>query len=503
MKFTQKLNLLVEGIGSTINFNSTEIGFNIGKDDSFLNFIDNAYLMKQIKFFINEEIDRFNKIFPNNKKEKIKIEFNLTKKKNESLEMLEKFIEDDKIGLHDFKIKYINHIVEWFKDNKSLNKNYKKHFEEELQNSNFWAFFKSEKGNELYSSDVTTLNNINSEIIHDLVLHLFADQEDMFYFSIGDNGYGFNDPSGYSPESLLNELYALQSDYMIFYYSSEVQRPFTDVFYKDLVEMESKNQLETILNLFKDKKIKDLIQKHLFNKTVTYGELLIDIFPVIEKHKQYFQNSYSFLQKHRDSQGKIVNFKRYSYSFIQHVISSIKKRESKDPTWSDFRTYFKDYPAIQILFKKDKYPDDKKISDYPELNDINQIFYKALDSGQSLMKTSSTSNNTKRKEESVELPNFLKRMRGKSKNDIESAMLKIPNKKKRERLFKKYIQFQKYTNQYQISQVGNQLVGKKEVYNFQSTIDVILDKIFKLVRSNKFSNNKYYYDIIEDKLKNK
>jgi hypothetical protein len=503
MKFIEKLNLLVEGIGSTINFNSTQIGLNIGKDDSFLNFIDNAYLMKQIKFFINEEIDRFNKIFPNNKKQKIKIEFNQTKEKNESLEMVEKFIEDDKndkAALHNFKIKYINHIVEWFKDDKNLNKDYKKHFEKELQNSNFWAFFKSERG-ELYLSDVTTLNNINAEIIHDLVLHLFANQEDMFYFSISDNGYGFNDPSGYSPESLLNELYALQSDHMIFYYSYEVQKPFIDVFYKDLSEIQSKNQLETVLNFFKDEKIKYLIQRQLFNEKVVYGKLLIDIFSVVEKHKQYFQNSYSFLQKHKDSQGKIVNFKRYSYPFIQNVISSIQKRQSKIPTWKDFRTYFNDYPAIQILFKKDKYLDDKKISDHPELNDINQIFYKALDSGQSLMKTSSTSGNTKRKEEIVELPNFLKRMRGKSKNDIEAAMLKIPDKEKRERLFKKYIQFQKYTNQYEIGQIGKQLVGKKEVYNFQNTIDVILDKIFKLVRSNKFTNNKIYYDMIEKKIK--
>ena len=459
MKFTQKLNLLVEGIGANRNLYLKLPNFRI-KDDNFLGIIDNLFILKKFISYLNDEIEEFNKK-SSYKKKKFYVEIDYP---DQFSEMFNNYLED-KINIDQFKKQFINKILEEYSDEIKIKNNLK-----DISIVNQFTYDVFTLDERYINSGTLKPFSFNLQgLIHDLLGHFVVSEKDIykFRFDAGNDGYDFQYPFKYSPESILNELFATQTDSFIEYNTS------INLMLKKLYSSynKHKDQLSPtsfFKNFKTNKKLLDGLIKFLtigdkyeLDKKYNFSFKDLEDLKIFLK-KNYNHNSFLSLIKDIENiiKRKNIIVKSY-YPFIQNVIASINYRkekfkinpDSEQVTWEDFRLFFKNYPNVLKLFPQNKYPSDLIIYETPEeggdeygdyapfietddpiITGINNKMVDAVNSGQSLMKKT------------------------------------VPR--------------------------------KSDFQNPQSIIDFILEKISNLIRNNLNDNSKYY-KILEDKLKNK
>ena len=455
MKFTQKLNLIVEGIGSSRNLYLNLPSFDT-KDDKFLNIIDRIFIVKKLINYINEEIEEFNKKSKYKKQifyVKLNIPEDFYELFKENLSHREGIFNLDKL-----KKSFIDKILELYKDKIEKIDDIENNINLDYFQYTIFTIDGKYVSNSSFRESASRPFDINN-IIHELVLHFIVNEKDIYNFNSEIEGYGFINPYKFSPESILNEFFAMQDGFKKYHIDTYLELLYLK--YED----QFKNKL-TPENFFKNLKVNKVLLNHLI-KFLTLGTK----YPIHEKYNFSFKDMQDikiFLEKNYKKhfeqvikgiediiETKKIN-KKTPYSFIQNVANSIKyiKEKSKkinpdeiEATWKDFRLFFRNYPNLLRLFPEDKYPDhvDLFIDNdmYDEKSDDESIFsafrvnYKivnALHTGQSLMKKA------------------------------------IPK--------------------------------KSDFENPEAKIDFILEKISNLIRNNLTDNSKYY-KILEDKLKNK
>jgi hypothetical protein len=431
MKFIQKLNLLVEGIGSSRNIYRLTPIFQIHKDENFLMIADFLYGLKKIIEYINEEIE------DHNKKAKIKIPIYKLKIKDniyqsvkkEVIDVVSDFINNDLNNRDLFKKQLIKTLIELFK--------------KQNQQSDFYVFcihnikemeFLITRLDNKYKYIVDSYTIMNYKgIIHDLIIHLFLNPKDINIFDSDTEGYDPYLTYRYSPTSILNELIAQQTNYIKFY-SYYIKLSITSIKkdFKKIIE-ESKeedfiekkfNEIFNLKNKVLTQKIKNIILNNK-NEDFNFDELqTINILLKNSSYKQNFKTTLEYLDS-ITSEKRITtinkNIDDYAdqsegeklpgYQFIERVIESIKFRKnkfSKDKNqtvnWKDFRIYFRDYPYILKLFPESKHPNNQIINnknleddllellpeEKPELIKINHIIQRSVNIGQVLTKKSRT-----------------------------------------------------------------------------------------------------------------
>ena len=447
MKFTQKLNLLVEGIGSSRNVYRSLPSFTIDKDKKFLRMTDFLYGLKKLIQYVNEEIEDYNK------KAKVKIPFykleikkdatNVSVKKEITENILE-FI-DNKLDRDLFKKQLIKTLLELFKDQNEYS-NFYTFCEDNIKNITVSITSTNDKYS-LTHSVISHPNVSYKSFIHEFVMHVFLNPKDIQKFDLSIHGYDFISSHRFSPGSILNELVALQTDLLKHYYDltnnfiTSIKDDFKKIIENtkaDNSNIKEQNFIEKKFNELFNLKNKVLIQKLrniLLNDKIedfNFDELkTISILLKNSPYKQYFKLTLDYyldeiISNQRisslsgDKKTKTINGEGSIiekdddpfYEFIERVIESIKFRKNKlskdkDQTviWKDFRTYFRDYPHVLKLFPESKYPDNKIIFDHTnlqydlmdllpkqklELVKINRIITNAVRIGQVLTKKSRT-----------------------------------------------------------------------------------------------------------------
>ena len=452
MKFTTQLNLLVEGIGASRNLYLNLPSFDV-KDNKFLMIIDRIFIIKKLINYINDEIEEFNK----KSKYKKQIFYVKITPPDEFYELFQDNLSHPEgiFNLDKFKKEFINKILELYKD--KIEK-----IDDIINNINlddfeYTIFTIDEKYKNTESLSLFDLSNL----IHDLILHFIINEKDIYKFKLQGGGYNFPNPYKYSPESILNELFAVQDSYKN--YNQRIYSCLKKLY--SIYEDEFKNKL-TPKNFFKNLKVNKVLLNELI-KFLTLGDKY-------QIHKRYnfsfkdMQDIKIFLEKNyknvfqkviEDITEYILETKKINqktpYSFIQNVASAIKYRKEKfkkinlddieEVTWKDFRFFFRNYPNLLKLFTKDKYPDDLEL--------YNNNF--RLDN-----------------EDSDGYYIYIKRINDKIINAIHVG----------QSLMKKAVP------------------SKADFENPESIIDFILEKISNLIRNNLTDNSKYY-KILEDKLK--
>ena len=249
MKFIQKLNLLVEGIGSSRNIYRLTPIFQIHKDENFLMIADFLYGLKNIIEYINEEIE------DHNKKAKIKIPIYKLKIKDniyqsvkkEVIDVVSDFINNDLNNRDLFKKQLIKTLIELFK--------------KQNQQSDFYVFcihnikemeFLITRLDNKYKYIVDSYTIMNYKgIIHDLIIHLFLNPKDINIFDSDTEGYDPYLTYRYSPTSILNELIAQQTNYIKFY-SYYIKLSITSIkkdFKKIIEESKEQDFIEVLQNV--------------------------------------------------------------------------------------------------------------------------------------------------------------------------------------------------------------------------------------------------------------
>lgn len=445
MKFTQQLNLIIEGIGSSRNLHQSLPSFVIDKDKKFLRMVDFLYGLKKLIQYVNEEIEDLNK------KEKIKIPFykleiqkdvvNSTVKK-EIMNVMYDFINDLNIDL--FKKKLIKILIILFKE-----QNEYFDFYDFCENNIKNITVKITSTDNKYSLNRIIISDPNvsyKSFIHDLVMHTFLNPKDIqkFDISIGIDGYDFISSHRFSPGSILNELIALQTDlfknnHLIKNdFIKSIKNDFKKIIEKsktdnsDIKEEDFINEIFNLKNKLLVQKLKNILLDDK-NEDFNFDEIKTIYISLNNSiYKKYFKLTLNYYIDKIISNERISNLSGYIknktidneqniieknerpfYEFIERVIESIlfrKNKFSKDKNqkvnWKDFRTYFKDYPYVLKLFPESKYPDNKIIFDYtktkyylididpeekPELVKINNIITNAVKIGQVLTKKTRTS----------------------------------------------------------------------------------------------------------------
>ena len=445
MKFIQKLNLLVEGIGSSRNIYRLLPSFIVHKDKKFLRMTDFLYGLKKLIQYVNEEIEDYNK------KAKVKIpsyKLNISHKnslvKKEIMEIILNFI-DFNLNRDLFKKQLIKTLIKLFKDQDEYSDFYK--FCEENIKDVTVSITSTDNKHFMDKILVSHPDVSHKSFIHDFVMHTFLNPKDIQKFDIKDiDGYDFISSHRFSPGSILNELVALQTDlfkhysFLISDFVKSIRNDFKNFVEKSKIDdfnIEEQDFINKIFNQVFTLKNKILLQKLenvlLNNKDedFNFDEIkTIDILLKNSPYKEYFKLTSEYYidkiisnqrisnlndkkEKIKDHKGNIIEQdKSPFYEFIERVIQSIvfrKNKFSKDKNqtvnWKDFRTYFRDYPYVLKLFPKSKYPDNKVIFDHrnlkydlmdllpeekPELIKINRIIINAVNVGQVLSKKSKT-----------------------------------------------------------------------------------------------------------------
>lgn len=438
MSFIKKIISLTESLGSSRNL-SKFTHFQV-KDNNFLGAIDSIYVIKKAIQYVNEELEEFNKKIRDKNKDnkdyvsyqksllgvKIAIKNSGTKKIN--LNFLKKIL-DPKANINLIKQEFIEEIFNSYKENKiiSINKinldktEFHRSINMEIFNylqSNVKLFIftlknkKTRIGGRYFKQIDFTRLNFGFEM-HDIFAHNLMAQRDFLKF-VNPKGvkytnkfkaYGFETPYIYSPESILQEIYALQTDYMVdpVFLSSK----FEEDFFRDFKEILSDNKLldrlnrvdannEKVINFIKnffeplEKKYKSIVDRlkiiilsrELSKKVFTREEIRIILnFLKSSENKDYFYRTIDNIEFRGID--KIVDYKYIKdLNFFEKVSNSIAYRlrkktnksidtkkslisssfdeeEAKPATWKDFRQFFKNYPFLLNIFKNED--DNEKI----------------------------------------------------------------------------------------------------------------------------------------------
>ena len=325
-----------EAIGKRYNLNLSELTGTIKQrktlalfqNDHFFIFLDNLYFLKKFIEYCNDSFKKdgdykLNIEFKINSseeyKKQIKNEFNL-------------FFKDKKYSIINLKNNFINIIQNYIKDNLPEILEYDINDENDLEeiNDNFYDLsseifpemtFTIKNHNELMSDIYFTISNdylsLFNTVKHE-ILHFFSDPDSYKKFMDPKiKLVDFANPSAFSPEEILKELHALQSDFD--YKKINKQYPFSTT-----------SRYPIIINIMNS--LRESLKKEPtwedFRESLKKYKSILKLFP-----EKKFPNNHTIIslgiKRIKELEEMIIKASNISYNFFGNNISKISNFEGK------------------------------------------------------------------------------------------------------------------------------------------------------------------------------
>jgi hypothetical protein len=323
----KRYNLDLPKLAEKINKNQKTALF---KDDHFFIFLDNLYFLKKFIEYCNDS-------FKKDGNYKLNIEFNISSSEEYKQQIKNEFnlfFENEKYTIINLKDNFINIIVDYIKSNNSLKQILELNMndEDELEeiNDNLYDLsseifpvmtFNIKNHNELMSDIDFTISdnylNLFNTVKHE-ISHFFSDPNAYKKFMNPEIKLGdFANPLAFSPQEILKELHALQSDFN--YKKINKQYPFSTT-----------SKYPIIINIMNS--LRESLQKEPtwkdFRESLKKYKSILKLFP-----EKKFPNDDTIIslgiKRIKELEEMVIKASNISYNFFGNDISKIPDFEGK------------------------------------------------------------------------------------------------------------------------------------------------------------------------------